>query len=149
VTALNRACEPKGCRVKDLPGDVLMALYRKGLVYLEVPTTADDRWGRRAAPRASACTSALSRASWASPRLHGAPAGREEPCPDSRGSKCTSLWRWLSSSKQGARGAMHALGALPRGTSAGAGGSPSPLPAALGLQVLHPAAGGLCVQQDL
>jgi hypothetical protein len=43
VTALNRACEPKGCRVKDLPPEVLMALYRKGLVYLEVPISSDDR----------------------------------------------------------------------------------------------------------
>ena len=43
MTALNRACEPKGCRVKDLPPEVLMALYRKGLVYLEVPISSDDR----------------------------------------------------------------------------------------------------------
>ncbi len=43
VAALNRACEPKGCRVKELPPDVLLALYRKGLVYLEVPISSEDR----------------------------------------------------------------------------------------------------------
>ena len=45
VAALNRACEPRGCRVKDLPADVVKSLYRKGLIYLEVPISQDDRWG--------------------------------------------------------------------------------------------------------